>query len=166
MTQRRLNGRKMGPSDQKSERQHGLELELVFPDPWRFDMDPDPRIRIRFKIRILLFPSVTLKMPTKNKIFFLSSLLTVCTFTSVFIENKLLSSHKTVKNQGFLRFFRVVGRIRIRTNTYGSESRKNFLFQRIRNTGWNIFSWLSRYGTVTWRTPGRGCATPWRWTRC
>ncbi len=48
-------------------------LVFIVVDPWHFGMDPDPRIRstdIRIGIRILLFSSVTFKMPTKNNFLF------------------------------------------------------------------------------------------------
>ncbi len=62
------------------------------PDPWHFGTDPDPRIstsdqRIRIRLRILLFSSMTFKMPTTQDKFFLSFFCLVlfeCTFTSFF----------------------------------------------------------------------------------
>jgi hypothetical protein len=63
-----------------------------FPDPWLFDTDPNTRIRntylrsriiqilLRIQLRILLFSSVTFKIPTKNNLFFTAFLLIQVTF--------------------------------------------------------------------------------------
>ena len=60
---------------------------------------PDPVIRIR----ILLFSSVAFKRPTKKSFFFLG-FLTVGKFASVFKNNKVLGSHKTVEIKVFINF--------------------------------------------------------------
>ncbi len=78
-----------------------------------------------------LISLVAFKMPKRNKFitFFYCLFLMCCRYayiynvyyTSVFRDNKLLRrSHKTVEIKGFLILLRVDGRIRIRTNIYGS----------------------------------------------
>jgi hypothetical protein len=62
-------------------------------DPWYFGTDPDPRIRASdqwIRIRILLFSSLTFKMPTKKNYFFCLLLFegTVPPFTSFFQYKK------------------------------------------------------------------------------
>ncbi len=97
-------------------------------DLWRFDVDPDPRIHATgLRIRILLFPSVAVKIPIK-KLFLCFCILRI--FTPVFKDNKLLRSQNTVETKVFFNFLLVDGRIRIRSKimtdsdpgpkTYGS----------------------------------------------
>ncbi len=79
------------------------------PDPCHFGRDPYPMIRtlyLRIRIQILLFSSVTSKMPTKNKFFsnFLV-LISAGTFTSVFKYIKSLSIHVTTEIKDFVIFF-------------------------------------------------------------
>ncbi len=73
-------------------------------------------------------------MPTKSSFFlFLSK----GTFTSVPKDNKLIKIQKTVEiHVSFFNVLLVGGRIRIRTNNYGSgsEALKNIAGLRIRNT--------------------------------
>jgi hypothetical protein len=66
--------------------------------PWDFgmdlDADPYPRIRTfdqRIRLRILLFSSVTFKMPTKNDFFYAYSFLKVHLYHS-----SMIKSHKEV----------------------------------------------------------------------
>ncbi len=109
-------------------------------------------VLIRQRIRILFFPSVAFKMPTKSKFFtqvFFFRITYSSTFTSVFKDSKLLISHKTVEIQVYLIFLLVVGmiqcRIRIRTNNYGSRSgRPKNLRNRIRNTALSC-SWYLNF---------------------
>ncbi len=58
---------------------------------------------MRNRLRILLFSSVTFKMPTKNN--FLCLFLFEGTFTSLFKDKKSERSHKTVEIEIFLLFF-------------------------------------------------------------
>ncbi len=70
-------------------------------DPWHFGVDPDPRIhasdywiriQIRMQIRILLFLSLTFKMPAKK---------VEGSFTSFYKGKKSKKSHKTVEIKVF-----------------------------------------------------------------
>jgi hypothetical protein len=71
-------------------------------------------------------------MPTKNK-FFPSFPQVFCllhtkgkgTVKSVFNDKKLSRSHKTIEIKVFLMFLLADGRIRIRTNNYGTGKPKN-----------------------------------------
>ncbi len=79
--------------------------------PWHFGVDPDPDQRIHAFdkwIRILLFSSLTFKMPTKNyfsKKEFLLITFWEGTFTSFFKDEKSKRSHKTVGIKVFLTIF-------------------------------------------------------------
>ncbi len=54
----------------------GSEFNSV-PDPCHLGTDPDPWIR-KFDLRILLFSSMTAKMPIKKKVFSNFLLITIC----------------------------------------------------------------------------------------
>ncbi len=60
-----------------------------FQDPWISTLD----IQIQIRIRDLLSSSVTSKMPTNKKVFFLFVLLRYSTFTSNFKDKKSLRSY-------------------------------------------------------------------------
>ncbi len=113
---------------------------ISVPDAWRFDTDPDPRSRttwLRIRILILLFSSVTVRMQTKSKFFSREVLLiTDCSgiITSVFKDNRLLRSNKTVEINFFLIFLLLME---------GSK------YLRIRNTGFNICSNTDRANNNT-----------------
>ena len=165
MTQCRFKCTKMGLSDRKQQRQTWVRTSV--PEPWRYDMDPDLRmrttglrIRIRVRIGILLFSSVAFKMPTKNKISFFA----YRRYINICLQRwqVILKSHKTVKSRFFLGFFLLLegpGSVKIITDLEGPKTSNSY------GSGTPVETLLS--GQVcTWRIPGRGCATPWRWTRC
>ncbi len=79
------------------------------PDPWHFGTDPDSQIRIfdqkiRIRIRILLFSSVTFKMPTKNNLF-LQVFMLIPFWRYIYIILQRQKVKKTVKVKVFLHFF-------------------------------------------------------------
>ncbi len=65
------------------------------------------------QIRLLIFFSLAFKIPTKYEFFsrLICLLSTAGTFSSVFKDNKLFRSHKTVEIKTFLSFLLVNGRI-------------------------------------------------------
>ncbi len=78
-----------------------------------------PRIRttsLRIRIRIEPFSSEAFKIQQKLSLYslFFYLLLTLCTFTSVFKDNRLSRSNKTAVIKVLLNFLIVDGRIRIR----------------------------------------------------
>jgi hypothetical protein len=80
------------------------------PDPWRFgpDPDPDPYQWLSYPDPALFFkgfPEGQQKISVFYNVFLLISYRTVVTFTSVFKDNKLLTSQKTLKIKVFSKFF-------------------------------------------------------------
>ncbi len=94
-----------------------LTTKIIFvlgsvPDPWHFGVDPDPRIHasdLWIRIRILLFSSLTFKMPANTN--FLTQFFLLVTFwrSSVhlhyFSKKKVKKSHKIVEFKVFLIIF-------------------------------------------------------------
>jgi hypothetical protein len=95
---------------------------------------------VAFKIRQNNFISLSL---------FAYYLITVGTFTSVFKDDKLLRSYKTVEIKGFQNFLLVDKRGRIRTNNYesGSGRPKNLM---VPDPGYRL-EVLEVYKIVTFR---------------
>jgi hypothetical protein len=86
----------------------------------------DPYTWLLIRIQNLLFLSVTLKMPTKNKCFFLICFACYfCRYIYICLQ-KSLRSHLAAEIKVFLDFLLVVGRMRNRTNNYGSGRPKTY----------------------------------------
>ncbi len=91
----------------------------------RLGKDRDPRNRtsgLRIRILLLLFLQWLSRFKQEIGWFstFIFLFLSVVKFTSVFNDNNLFWSHKAVEIKVFIIFLLVDGRIRIRTNNYGS----------------------------------------------
>ncbi len=119
-------------------------VKCSVPDPWHVGTDPDLRIHTTdLKIRILLFSSVTFKIPTKNNFFWVFLLvLFKGTFTSFFTVKKSWRKSPNSRNQDFSYYFCLMmegsgseSRYKPLTNGSGSERPKNLRTLRIRNIG-------------------------------
>jgi hypothetical protein len=106
---RKQNPHRLIPIHERRWNNRGLEVEGSVADPWHFGVDPDPWIHASgsgSRIRILLFSSLTFKMPTKtNFIFYFSAYYFLKVHLHNFSKIESQKESQNSRNQDFSNYF-------------------------------------------------------------